>query len=213
MLFKIFIKWQNTTLQLCMLFVIAFIATGLTVISPRAASLIVNGNGQLTGATNVDLGALGIFDVSLVEGSCNSLFGSCNEATDFDFTSASDVAVAVQALSNSVFIDSPLGNFDTDPSLTFGCEASLCLVVVPYIPTSLSTFTGLEFVNQVAETSDDTSGISISPFFNTATSSIFVFADFTQVSVVPLPAALPLYGTGLAIMGFLGWRRKRVSAA
>jgi len=29
------------------------------------------------------------------------------------------------------------------------------------------------------------------------------------VSVVPLPAALPLYGTGLAIMGFIGWRRRQ----
>ncbi len=28
-------------------------------------------------------------------------------------------------------------------------------------------------------------------------------------AVIPLPAALPLYGTGLAVMGFLGWRRKR----
>ena len=28
-------------------------------------------------------------------------------------------------------------------------------------------------------------------------------------SVVPVPAALPLFGTGLAIMGFIGWRRKR----
>lgn len=28
-------------------------------------------------------------------------------------------------------------------------------------------------------------------------------------SVVPVPAALPLFGTGLAIMGFVGWRRKR----
>jgi len=31
----------------------------------------------------------------------------------------------------------------------------------------------------------------------------------STVGVVPLPAALPLYGTGLAIMGFIGWRRKR----
>ncbi len=29
------------------------------------------------------------------------------------------------------------------------------------------------------------------------------------VSVVPLPAALPLFGTGLVVMGFLGWRKKR----
>lgn len=32
-----------------------------------------------------------------------------------------------------------------------------------------------------------------------------------ETSVVPVPAALPLFGTGLAIMGFIGWRRKRNS--
>ena len=31
--------------------------------------------------------------------------------------------------------------------------------------------------------------------------------------VIPLPAALPLYGTGLAVMGLIGWRRKRKAAA
>ncbi len=30
-----------------------------------------------------------------------------------------------------------------------------------------------------------------------------------DISVVPLPAALPLYGAGVALLGFLGWRRKR----
>ena len=34
-----------------------------------------------------------------------------------------------------------------------------------------------------------------------------------EVSAVPLPAALPLYGAGLTVMGFLGWRKKRKSAA
>ena len=33
--------------------------------------------------------------------------------------------------------------------------------------------------------------------------------DGEGLAVIPLPAALPLYGTGLAVMGFLGWRRKR----
>ncbi|MBL4907324.1 MAG: VPLPA-CTERM sorting domain-containing protein [Sneathiella sp.] len=30
-----------------------------------------------------------------------------------------------------------------------------------------------------------------------------------RVSAVPLPAALPLYGAGIAILGFVGWRRKQ----
>jgi len=33
------------------------------------------------------------------------------------------------------------------------------------------------------------------------------------ISAVPLPAALPLYGAGVALMGFLGWRRKRAISA
>ncbi len=31
-------------------------------------------------------------------------------------------------------------------------------------------------------------------------------------SVIPLPAALPLYGTGLAVISFVGWRKKRKAA-
>ena len=37
--------------------------------------------------------------------------------------------------------------------------------------------------------------------------------SFVNVSPIPLPAALPLFGTGLGIMGFIGWRRKRRIAA
>ncbi len=33
------------------------------------------------------------------------------------------------------------------------------------------------------------------------------------VSAVPLPAALPLYGAGLAVIGFVGWRKRRKAAA
>lgn len=35
--------------------------------------------------------------------------------------------------------------------------------------------------------------------------------DF-EVSVVPLPAALPLYGAGVALLGFLGWRKRKAQA-
>ena len=38
-------------------------------------------------------------------------------------------------------------------------------------------------------------------------------ATFTPVSQVPLPAALPIFATGLGALGLLGWRRKRKAAA
>jgi hypothetical protein len=34
-----------------------------------------------------------------------------------------------------------------------------------------------------------------------------------QLSQTPLPAALPLFATGLGVMGLFGWRRKRKAAA
>lgn len=46
----------------------------------------------------------------------------------------------------------------------------------------------------------------------TSGSNAFEYANLT-VSAVPLPAALPLYGAGLAALGFIGWRKRRKSAA
>jgi hypothetical protein len=37
--------------------------------------------------------------------------------------------------------------------------------------------------------------------------------DYTTVSSTPLPAALPLFASGLGAMGLLGWRRKRKNTA
>ena len=34
-----------------------------------------------------------------------------------------------------------------------------------------------------------------------------------QLVAIPLPAALPLFGTGLGILGFMGWRRRRKAQA
>ena len=39
------------------------------------------------------------------------------------------------------------------------------------------------------------------------------WARATLVGTIPLPAALPLFGTSLGILGFLGWRRRKAQAA
>lgn len=37
--------------------------------------------------------------------------------------------------------------------------------------------------------------------------------NYSTPATVPVPTALPLFGTGLAIMGFVGWRRKQHKSA
>lgn len=59
-----------------------------------------------------------------------------------------------------------------------------------------SLFTEIEFEGVI----NDTYGLDNVAFSST-------------VSAVPVPAALPLFGTGLAVMGFVGWRRKRTMTA
>ncbi len=41
----------------------------------------------------------------------------------------------------------------------------------------------------------------------------FYVSGATAVSVVPLPAALPLYGAGVALLGFIGWRKRRIETS
>ena len=44
------------------------------------------------------------------------------------------------------------------------------------------------------------------------TTNFFVLSTSATFSQVPLPAALPLFATGLAGLGLLGWRRKKKAA-
>ncbi|MFK5980997.1 MAG: VPLPA-CTERM sorting domain-containing protein [Rhizobiaceae bacterium] len=65
-----------------------------------------------------------------------------------------------------------------------------------------ASYTRLAFVNNAA--------ITLPNQFST--SSDRYFGAGMRISAVPVPAALPLFGTGLAVLGFMGWRRKRRAA-
>lgn len=47
---------------------------------------------------------------------------------------------------------------------------------------------------------------------NTRFKLLSINVEAINLSNVPVPAALPLFGTGLAIMGLVGWRRRRKQA-
>ncbi len=167
--------------------------------------------GQLVGATGVDVGGT-LYDVQFVDGSCTSLFNGCNDPlTDFTFTTYQDANLARIALSEQVFTDSAAGNFDSDPSLTNGL-GSEGRVMTPYRyhPTFTEYLVAVQFWNAISEASDSiTSSFSLPYTLNTGFYDDRTYAVWT-VSAVPLPAALPLYGAGMAILGFIGWRRKHV---
>jgi hypothetical protein len=57
----------------------------------------------------------------------------------------------------------------------------------------------------------DDSGVQGVP--SSADPVVGYFIEYENVAPIPLPAALPLFGTGLGILGFLGWRRRRKAQA
>jgi hypothetical protein len=99
-------------------------------VGARAANLIVEG-GQLIGAENVLVGGVS-YDVSFQVAECLEIFNTCDE-NEFIFTTRESATWAGYALMNQVLIDDPLGDFDTQPELTVGCDGrTSCRIFTPY---------------------------------------------------------------------------------
>jgi len=201
-------------------FALAATITGFLAFSatPAAAAvLLVNGSGQLTGATGVDVGGT-LYDVTFVDGTCAALFDGCNEISDFDFSDQATAEAAGQALFDQVFIDGLAGNFDSNSGLTFGCEApDICDILLPFLSRG-SSFDTIRASNFNVESIDGISlfgGISVLNDFSQPTFSgnRTVFASFTEqgVSEVPLPAAAWMFLAGLSGLS-AARRKKRVTA-
>ena len=94
-----------------------------------AASLVVDGNGQLLGARDVDVSGT-LYEVQFRDDTFANIFG---DASGLDATSQADAVSFAQALLGQVLIDSDAGQFDADPELTNGCENfNECRALVPY---------------------------------------------------------------------------------
>jgi hypothetical protein len=87
----------------------------LSSLMSSAATVTLSG-GNLIGATGVSVGGVS-YDVSFLDGTCVSIFNGCDSASDFMFQTAESALLASSALMNSVFVDGPLGSFDTSPWL------------------------------------------------------------------------------------------------
>ena len=106
----------------------AALSLSLATVATQAAAVpvaLINGSGQLTGATGVVVGAL-TYNVNFVDGSCISLFGGCLNAS-FDFHTNADAIAASQALFTQI-----ISGFGNQPVKVFGCgNAQMCTIETP----------------------------------------------------------------------------------
>ena len=73
-------------------------------------------------------------------------------------------------------------------------------------------FAGLNFNPLANETYLVT--LSLTPIASGSAAALVASPSVSiEINATPIPAALPLFGSGLGLMGFLGWRKKRKRAA
>lgn len=179
--------------------------------SASAATLTVDGLGQLTGATGVDVGGT-FYDVEFVEGTCIDVFSGCDNDLDLPFQDQPTLLASTidLALLEQVLVDGPDGNFDSDPSLMRGCTNFLeCVVATPIAapgaPIVTTTFAQNRATGAGSDTFRNTNmdfdfDTELSPGLtagNQFSASQLVWAVWTPV-VVPEPSTALLMGLGIA---------------
>jgi hypothetical protein len=179
----------------------------------QAATLTTNSSGQLTGATGLNLGALGTYNVSLVEGTCASLFKTCTSNSDFPFNTQADATTAANALLGAIAATT----FSANPDLTMGCGptyVSQCLMMIPYHVDAQGNVSLVNAVNNsslygVADSATPSSiNLNVNDS-NTANDTSRVYAVFSRsASAVPEPTSWAMMLVGFAGIGMFFRSRK-----
>lgn len=195
---------------------IAFAATLLLTTAPAGAAVQIVENGILTGATGVDVGGVS-YDVSFLDGTCASVFDGCDSQSDFAFATEASGILAAQALLDQVFLDSVLGQFDSNAALTRGCSGPVnCDVIIPFGFSPLNTNVVDGRVSSNFNSGPDSSSASYNlyrgaPGFDTTVSLGQVLGRFTlsSVAAVPEPSTWATMLMGFGAMGVALRRRRR----
>jgi hypothetical protein len=172
-----------------------------------SSTIIIDGNGKLIGLQNLSVAGK-LYDVTVADGSCNSLFKGCDSAL-FNFSTWDEAVVAAESL-----IDGLAGQFDGKPNMVSGCEnISQCHMAIPY---SSYIYSGVPRYDAVSACIFDLGesgacGVSGPSAADTTPFDHITFAQFQLVSTptvgVPEPTSILLMGLALVGLAFIHRRK------
>jgi hypothetical protein len=206
--------------------------------SPTSGTVSVIGGGtglDASASVTAEIGTLHLFATSSDLGSNPSSFASAHAIAAFADTGTVTLpgvasGTTVHAIVTVAIDGSHTSNAGFGPD-TPHLNVGLINVDYPngtyFFDTTVGALISLSLGLEIYADSSTSSTINTADYSNTA----HLFFDFTEAgaffsadsghnyssaaapSAVPLPAALPLFATGLGALGLLGWRRKRKAAA
>ena len=190
------------------------------------ASVVLNvQGGRLMGASNVIVNGAA-YTVEFTDVACGGFYPACSNDL-FVFQTDAAARAASTALLDQVFLDGPLGAFDTDVWLTNGCvSANGCIVTTPFRLESTWAVVGVQAINAPPSSTYLFDGVDPGLVFWPIEQSGAIYAAgalakwgvFTsppppppppppQPNLIPEPATLALVAA--ALLGISATRRRR----
>jgi hypothetical protein len=186
------------------------VSFGLTVAGPSNATTLLGPTSAASGFNGLVVDTV-TYDVTFVHDSYNSVYASTTPTFLGNSTGASDAMIALVSALRGSDVTGLVG-------LVLPDYYTVLYLVVPYsVPAG-------NFVSAAACGTDVNSICQLPPFpppWGTGTPYVDAsttydqldYAVFTAAAETPLPAALPLFASGLGGLGLLSWRRRKKKAA